>query len=359
MALTKIHISNIRNIKSVNFTSSSKLNIIVGENGSGKTSILEAIYLIGRGRSFRTQSTSKIITKGEAALITTAQIQNEKSTHQVGIRKTSSTTEIRINKKKERKASELSNYAQVHILRPESQSLLERGATNRRSFIDWGVFHVEHDFLQLSKKHNQALRQRNKLLKNKELKTLGAWSTKVAEYGTMLVSKRKTYVGRLEAECRVVSKALLGEEKINLVFSQGWEKNKTLQAALEEATKKDLLKGFTSVGAHRSDISLYVSDKLAQDYLSRGQMKLLIFSLYLAQVKVSSRESDVATCVLIDDLAAELDPFNIKRVLVFLEKVGAQVFITTTNEKLFANYINNESSSLFHVKHGVIEKVNK
>jgi DNA replication and repair protein RecF len=356
MALSHIRITNIRNLNATEFSPESRLNILAGSNGSGKTSILEAIYLLARGRSFRTQSISKVISKGEASLVSTATITHDEVTARIGIKKTASTTEIRVNTRREKKSSELTNYLHVHIIRPESQTLLERGAATRRSFIDWGAFHVEHDYLMLSKKYNQALKQRNKLLRTKQKKTIPSWSLKLVEYGTILAEKRASYIEGLEKECRVISSALLGDHKLKLVFNRGWSEKYGLKKGLEESLEKDLHRGYTSVGAHRSDVSVYVDDKLAQDYLSRGQMKLLVLSLYLAQVKVTSKKNEVAMSVLIDDLAAELDPKNIKRVVNFLDKAGAQVFITTTNSEIFSQHVLKEGSALFHVKQGNIEK---
>ncbi|MEH6502701.1 MAG: DNA replication/repair protein RecF [Cycloclasticus sp.] len=356
MSLSEIHIKDVRNITSTQLQPSSKLNVIVGPNGSGKTSLLEGLYLLSRARSFRTHNIKKVISYEQKNLLVYAELNHRGVKNKIALKKDATETVIRINGKTEKKSSELSRYLLTHLIRPESQALLEGGAAIRRSFVDWGVFHVKHDFINTSKRYNQLLKQRNKLLKSKQFETLHSWNDKLAECGIMVASERERYIIRLEVELRLISKELLGEADISIEYLKGWDKELTLSQALDKTRARDIQYGYTTMGAHKSDIRILVNNKLAQDFLSRGQMKLLVIALYLAQIKVMFERQAKSACVLLDDLAAELDANNFRKVMSFLVNLDIQVFVTTTNESLFLEYIESKGSKVFHVKHGCIQK---
>ncbi len=355
MYLSKIQINNVRNIALIGINPCEKLNIIVGPNGSGKTSVLESLYLLSRARSFRTHNIKKVVSFNESDLTVFAELQGNGSLSKIAIKKKHGDTLIRINGQTEKKSSELSRYLHTHLIRPESQTLLENGSSVRRSFIDWGVFHVKHNFLDVSKKHNQLLKQRNKLLKTKQLDTLSVWNNKFVEYGTMVSIERQEYVSKFEKELSLIVKQLIGDIQLRVDFLKGWDNSLTLEEALNKAESRDIYYGHSTVGSHKSDIKVLVDDKLAQDVLSRGQMKLMVIAMYLAQIKLMSGMVEKSACVLIDDLAAELDEVSFRKVMLFLNNLAVQVFITTTNKQLFLEYIETNDSKVFHVKHGRIE----
>jgi len=355
MYLSKIQINNVRNIALIEITPCEKLNILVGPNGSGKTSVLESLYLLSRARSFRTHNIKKVVSFNESDLTVFAELQGKSSANKIAIKKKHGDTLIRINGRTEKKSSELSKYLHTHLIRPESQTLLENGSSVRRSFIDWGVFHVKHNFLDISKKHNQLLKQRNKLLKTKQLDTLSVWNNKFVEYGTMVSIERQEYVSKFEKELSLIARQLIGDIQLRVDFRKGWDASLSLEDALSKAEPRDIYYGHSTVGSHKSDIKVLVNDKLAQDYLSRGQMKLMVIAMYLAQIKLMSGVVEKSACVLIDDLAAELDDVSFRKVMLFLNNLAVQVFITTTNKQLFLEYIETNDSKVFHVKHGRIE----
>ena len=355
MYLSKIQINNVRNIALIGINPSEKLNVLVGPNGSGKTSVLESLYLLSRARSFRTHNIKKVVSFDKKDLTIFAELQGVDSASKIAIKKKHGDTLIRINGQTEKKTSELSRYLHTHLIRPESQTLLENGSSVRRSFIDWGVFHVKHDFLDISKKHNQLLKQRNKLLKTKQLDTLPVWNNKFVEYGTMVSIERQEYVAKFERELFLIARELIGDIQLRVDFIKGWDNALSLEEALSKAESRDVYYGHSTVGSHKSDIKVLVNDKLAQDFLSRGQMKLMVIAMYLAQIKLMSNVVEKSACVLIDDLAAELDELSFRKVMLFLNNLAVQVFITTTNKQLFLEYIETNDSKVFHVKHGRIE----
>jgi len=355
MYLSKIQINNVRNITQIGIHPCNKLNVLIGPNGSGKTSILESLYLLSRARSFRTHNIKKVVSFNESDLTVFAELEGDGLLSKMAIKKKHGDTVIRINGETEKKSSELSKHLRTHLIRPESQTLLENGSSVRRSFIDWGVFHVKHGFLDTSKKHNQLLKQRNKLLKTKKLDTLSVWNNKFVEYGTMVSIERKEYVSDFERELQLIAEQLIGGIQLRVDFMKGWDNSLSLEEALNKAHSRDVYYGHSTVGSHKSDIKVLVDGKLAQDFLSRGQMKLMVIAMHLAQIKLMSGVLGKSICVLIDDLAAELDENSFRKVMLFLNDLAVQVFITTTNERLFLEYIETNDSKVFHVKHGRIE----
>ena len=355
MSLKNIQIKGVRNIEEIQFQPTSGVNIIVGPNGSGKTSLLESLYILSRARSFRTQNIAKVLSHNAESLIVFAEIDILGSTNKLAIKKNHEKTFIRVNGKTESKSSELSRLLHTHLIRPESQTLLENGSAPRRSFIDMGVFHVKHSFLKISKQYNQLLKQRNRLLKTKQLDTLAVWSNKLIEYGTMVTEARQGYIAQLEQELKTIVSFFIVNIDVEIQYLKGWEKNSSLSEALTRSLGRDEQYGYTTVGAHKADFKVLVDRKPAQDYLSRGQMKLLVIAMYLAQIKLMSEQSTKSICVLLDDLAAELDGDCFRRVMLFLRELGVQVFVTTTNIELFLEFIEAKDTKVFHVKQGIMQ----
>ncbi|AFT66044.1 DNA replication/repair protein RecF [Cycloclasticus sp. P1] len=355
MSLVDVQIKDVRNIENIIFQPSPKLNIIVGPNGSGKTSILESLYILSRARSFRTQNITKVLSHNKDSLIVFAQLAYVNVSHKIAIKKNKHKTIIRINARSEKKSSELSRLFHAHLIRPESQTLLENGGVDRRAFIDTGVFHVKHSFLNISKQYNHLLKQRNKLLKTKQLDTLTVWNNKLIEYGTIVSHEREKYLELLDKELKGIACQFIGDAEVTLNYLKGWDKSLSFEDALNKAKDRDILYGFTTAGAHKADIKVLVNGRLAQDYLSRGQMKLLVIAMYLAQIKLMRDRVSKSVCVLLDDLGAELDRENVRKVMFFLQKLNIQTFVTTTNIDLFLEFIDAKETKVFHVKRGVMQ----
>lgn len=356
MAFLDIHIQTVRNVQKATLQPSKKLNIIVGPNGSGKTTVLESLYLLSRGRSFRTRNIKKVISHSKESLVVFAKLSTKEGISKIAIKKSERKTTVRINEKTQSKASELSRHLYTHLIRPESQTLLENGSAARRGFIDLGVFHVKHQFLNISKKYNQLLKQRNKLLKTRQFDTLNVWDTKLVEYGIMITNERENYVGLMEKELAAILRGFIQDVDIKIEYLKGWDKDSSLAEAMAKAADRDKRYGFSTIGTHKSDIKVMANNKLAKDFLSRGQMKLLVIALYLAQIKLMSKAASKSVCVLLDDIGAELDADNLKKVMLLLEGLDTQVFVTTTNQKRFLAFIKKNETKVFHVKHGEIQE---
>jgi len=358
MSLTKLNIYSCRNISKAAIEPSLEINLITGENGSGKSSLLEAIYILGRSRSFRANNLRQTIQFDKEELIITGScLQKNDALFHLGIQLDNKHCNIRINQETKQK-SDLAYSFPVILIHPKSYKLLDAGAQIRREFLDWGVFNDDDKYLDYWRRFKKALQQRNALLKTKQTRQLDVWNTEFVQYGTIVSKFRKEYLERLEPIFFEICEYFLEFKIIQLKYLSGWDESLNLEQALENSLQKDLKYGFTHSGPHRSDFQLLVGSLIAKDFVSRGQLKLLMLALKLAQVQLINIEEGQAVCILIDDLTAELDMPNKEKLLAFLSKLNCQVFMSTTELSNFGSLESLKNYKVFHVEHGEIKLEN-
>ncbi len=355
MSLVKLDIYHVRNIRKATMQPCPTLNLIVGDNASGKSSLLEAIYILGRAKSFRSASIKPAINLDAQHLTVSAQTQQANGgASQLGIQLDGKTMAIRINQESKQQRSELAYALPVQLIHPKSYELLDAGSALRREFLDWGVFNDDKSFLPIWRRFKKALAQRNALLKIKRLEQLPVWNQELAYYGTIVHDYRLRYLEKLQPIFIGISQQFLGIENITVKLLSGWELSKTLADALDDDLDKDLRYGFTHSGPHRADFQVHVNQHLAKEFVSRGQLKLLVLSLKLGQVQLLANGQDYTGCVLIDDFAAELDIKNRGKVLDFLTATNCQVFITANTIADFGDLSQIVNYKMFHVEHGCV-----
>jgi DNA replication and repair protein RecF len=359
MGLQKLDIYNVRNIHEQSITPSPALNFIYGKNASGKSALIEAIFLLGRAKSFRTSSIKSVISFEQDNIIVSAQVlQGKSGSLQLGIQMDGKNIEIRINQQPSQKRSDLAYALPLQIIHPKSFELLDAGAQIRREFLDWGIFNHEENFLPVWRKYKKALAQRNALLKTRAIKQLYVWNKELVNYGTIVNEYRLQYLEKLKPALSNTIARFVTLSDIDIKLMSGWDNAKQLEQLLSEDLEKDLRYGFTHSGPHRGDFHLLVKNKLAKDVVSRGQLKLLVTCLKLAQVELMFREQDTFGCILIDDFAAELDKDNRAKILNYLCEIQCQVFITATEFDDFGDLSAIENYKMFHVEHGNIKTIN-
>lgn len=359
MSLQRLDIYNVRNIREQSIAPSSKLNFVYGKNASGKSALIEAIYLLGRAKSFRTSSTKLVISFEQDKLIVSAQVlQGKGSSIHLGIQMDGKDVEIRINQQTNQTRSDLAYSLPLQIIHPKSFELLDAGAQIRREFLDWGVFNHEDNFLPIWRKYKKALAQRNALLKTRATTQIHVWDKELANYGTIVNEYRKKYLEKLKPVFNATVTRFLALNDVEIRLVSGWCTAKELVHLLTEDLEKDMRYGFTHSGPHRGDFHLLVENKLAKDVVSRGQLKLLVICLKMAQVELMFRERDSFGCILIDDFAAELDKDNRAKILDFLCEINCQVFITATELNDFGDLNDIKDYKMFHVEQGKISRIN-
>lgn len=358
MSLVKLDIYAVRNIQHLTLSPSPTLNFIVGANASGKSAFIEAIYILGRARSFRTPSIKSVIHFAHNQLLVSAQtLQSNGSQLHLGIQLDSKSFCCRINQENTQKRSDLAYALPLQIIHPKSYELLDAGPQLRREFLDWGVFNDNANFLPVWRHFKKALAQRNALLKTRELKQLNVWDKELVYYGTIVNQYRDDYLQKFKPLFTAINQQFLELPQLDIKLISGWDTRNDFHAVLEADREKDLRYGFTHSGPHRGDFHLLVEQRLAKDVVSRGQLKLLVMALKLAQVQLLANEHDHKACLLIDDFAAELDVLNRAKLLAYLAQFGGQAFITATEQTDLGDLSQLSNYKMFHVEHGNIKQV--
>jgi len=358
MTLVKLDIYAVRNIQQQTIIPAHGINFFVGENASGKSAVIEAIFILGRAKSFRSSTIKPVINYTKNHLIVSAQTaQKIGGTLHLGIQLDSKSFSCRINHQATQKRSDLAYALPLQIIHPKSYELLDAGPQLRREFLDWGVFNDDENFLPAWRNFKKALSQRNSLLKTRRPEHIKVWDKEVVYYGTIVHSYRQFYLEKFKPIFIDVINRFLEIDGIDIKLTSGWDMTMDFQQALTEDLEQDLRYGFTHSGPHRGDFQLLVNNRLAKDYVSRGQLKLLVLSLKLAQVQLLANQRSNIGCFLIDDFAAELDITNRSKLLHYLSEMDCQVFITATEISDFGDLSNIKNYKMFHVEHGNIKQV--
>lgn len=360
MNLLRLKAANFRNLVAVNIDPGVHFNLFFGANGSGKTSILEAIYFLGLGRSFRTNLTSRIISYEEECLSVFGQIEGDEGIAiNTGIEK-SRHGKIRLKVGNEVVASlaELARALPLQLINPDSYSLLNGGPRSRREFLDWGVFHVEHSFFPLWQRYQRALKQRNaSLQQGKPSAQVKAWDIEIVAAAEQLAGMRGHYLQQLTPIFFEILTELICLDELTVSYSPGWDKDRNLLAVFEAAFQRDAMLGYTQYGPHRADIVIKINNMPVQDVLSRGEQKLLVLALRLAQGMLLKEITGKRCVYLLDDLAAELDIDRRKHVVQVLAKLQAQVFATAVERDALIDLSHYGETKVFHVEHGELVKI--
>ncbi len=356
MSLFSLHIKNLRNLAEVHIEPGPRLNIIYGANASGKTSLLEAIYILGRAKSFRCPHLHTIEGKGAGGFMVFGQVRGEAGQPQpLGIHYEGGKIHMRAEGRTLLQTAELVTRLPLLLITPDSHKILTLGPRQRRRFIDWGVFHVEHDFMPAWRRYHRALRQRNASLRAPGRFVPGeVWDNELHEAGGQIDRLRRDYLQQfLPLLTQFVEKLLPVHWKVSLRYQPGWAQDITFREALARSLERDRLVGYTHKGPHRADVVIEANGKPVQEHASGGQQKQLMCALYLAQAALFKARTQRQCIILLDDLPAELDREHRHKLLALLYEIGAQVMVTTTDKDLL-QIPNGAESKLFHVEQGII-----
>jgi len=354
--LHKLQIQHFRNLSQSEIFPAGGMNLLLGQNGSGKSSVLEAIHYLSLGRSFRTHLTNRVIMQGEKAFTLFAQLEQDEQQINLGLQKDRhGDTQLKIGGKTADKLSQLASLLPLQLIHPEGYNLLTGGPQQRRAFVDWGVFHVEQAFFPLWGKVRRLLKQRNALLRQSvNYAPLAYWDQQLAESSEALSVFRQQYCLALLPLLQQICQELLPEYTFQATFYAGWQQESVLSQLLQEGFERDRQLGHTAIGPHRADLRLRAEGVPVQDLLSRGQLKLLVCALRLAQ-GLYLRQHSAKTCLfLIDDFASELDAQKRYVLAKRLQQCESQVFITAIDQQPLQEMMQEFDCRLFHVKQGNI-----
>lgn len=364
MHITQIRLTSFRNFSTVDFYPHKNLNIIYGDNGAGKSSLLEAIHVLGFGRSFRTSKPDTFVNDHEVCASGYCVFESENKETKLGFSRSKQDGYLfSVDGEKTKKIADIARMLPVQIFTPQSSDLILGPPLGRRRYVDWLLFHVEHQFQNINGRYNSCLSQRNALLKqfeynqSDEFKKQDVWLNLLADLGQSITTMRQSYISRLNSEISALYAKFSPELKVVLRYNTGWDKNCSLLDSLNNKVERDLFKGATSSGPHKADLQFIVDNKNAAEFMSRGQLRLLVSVLLLAEVKVLKELTNKPSVFLIDDISAELDESTREKFISTVLEQDTQVFVTAIekNQLSFVQTYNNKK--VFHVEHNhVIEE---
>lgn len=363
MSLSRLQIKHVRNLRSVSLEGLARVNVLFGPNGSGKTSVLEAIHLLGMARSFRGNSVKSLISHKEPGCVVFGMVSLPQQTGTgvpLGVqRNLAGEAQLKVGGKLVRSVAELVHHLPIQVINADSFQLLTGSPGARRQYIDWGVFHVEQRFLKQWQRFQRCIKQRNNLLRHGKIadQQLAVWTRDLATSGAAVHEYRESYFKVLTPRFKAIMARLapsLGG--LELSYRRGWDKQLSYAEALTGSEKTDVEQGYTHVGPQRADIRVSIDGHLAADTLSRGQQKLVVCGLKLAQGQLMAEHGGGDCTYLVDDLPSELDEDHCRLVCELLASMSAQVFITCVDRQGIDRVwpATGNEMAMFHVEQGVV-----
>jgi DNA replication and repair protein RecF len=364
MHINQIRLQNFRNFPSVELFPHKNLNVIYGVNGAGKSSVLESLHVLGFGRSFRTSKSDTFIKDKESFTSGFCKFSIGDDQTSLGFMRSKQDGNVfSVNGEKTKRITDIARLLPVQIFTPQSSDLILGAPLGRRRYIDWLLFHVEQQFQIINGRYQNCLSQRNALLKqfdfkqSTEFQQQDMWLEQLAELGEGITKYRVEYISRLNDEISTLYEQFYPELSIVLRYNTGWEKNSSLKDSLSSKVERDLFKGSTSSGPHKADIHFLVDGKHASEFMSRGQLRLLVSILLLAEVRLLKSLISKQSIFLIDDIAAELDEETREKFISIVLEQDTQVFVTAIEKQQLSFIQNYNNKKVFHVKQNhVIEE---
>ncbi|MEW8535552.1 MAG: DNA replication/repair protein RecF [Candidatus Thiodiazotropha endolucinida] len=354
MHIETIKIENLRNIANAELSPHKKINIIVGCNGAGKTTLLESIYLLARARTFRQQKTGRLIREGEEQLSLFTSFQTATNNrHHIGLRKTVSGTVIRKDGKNLKKRSDLAKSIPLSIITPNIQRIIEDDPNNRRRLLNWGMFHVEHEYAYLANRYKKTLIQRNNALRGSR-EQIKVWDRQLIQLGNEIDRRMSRYTKIWNDTLNALIDVTGLIKPISLEVKQGWKEELSFAEAIDRNSKIDKERGFTSCGPHRSDLKILQDGKPIKNIFSRGEAKIAAVIMLLSQTKILEDRTGESPVLLVDDLHSELDNERYAHLLKLIEEMKVQSFATTLDSDRSKNLLSADACQWFHVEHGDI-----
>ncbi|OOG38891.1 DNA replication/repair protein RecF [Rhodanobacter sp. C05] len=358
MRFEQLRIRGLRCLSDISIALDPAINLFVGANGAGKTSVLEAAFLLSHARSFRSGAREALLQRGTPQLSVFAELCHaDERTCRLGLGRDGVRWEAKVDGESVT-IGQLVHECAVVCFEPGSHALIAGAAEERRRYLDWGVFHVEHDFLSSWRRYQRALKQRNSLLRSTTVSAdelFAPWEAELEQCAHQIDRQRRVYLDLLRPKLLASIAGLLPElGQLDLRYRRGWSEDQDLAQQLREQRGRDLARGHTTLGAHRADWSIAFEQAPLREHLSRGQEKLTALACMLAQAELYAEHRGEWPVVCLDDLASELDQAHQVAVVTQLTTANAQVLLTGTE---IPQALQTLPSRVFHVEQGKLTRL--
>jgi len=353
MRVEQLRIRGLRCFREAGLELDRSINVFVGNNGSGKSSILEAVFLLSHARSFRSGAKEALLQRGSLAMSVFAELRHDDNrTCRLGLGREGSRWEAKADGQAVT-IGQLVGKCAVVCFEPGSHALIAGTADERRRYLDWGVFHVEQEFLPDWRRYQRALKQRNTLLRlaaPQDEELFAPWEAELAQSAHRIDAQRRAYLNLLRTRLCASAQGLLPElGLLELRYRRGWPEEQELSQLLREHRGRDQARGHTTLGAHRADWAIAFEHAPMREHLSRGQEKLTALACMLAQAELFADQCGEWPIVCLDDLASELDQAHQFAVIAQLRSARAQVLLTGTEVPQALKVV---PARVFHVEQG-------
>jgi DNA replication and repair protein RecF len=358
LRLKNLKIRNLRNISEADLDFSPNINFLWGENGAGKTTVLESLYLLARSRSFNKGKQHNLIKRDQQQL--TIFLSGKKANGEpvrIGLIKDRKNTIIRMNGEKIKRLSELARSFPLALITPHTHKIFEEGPEYRRRLMNWGMFHVEHQFGLCMSQYNRVLNQRNQALKE-NTKNISIWDNQLIEFAAQIKNTQDNYLHGWSKYLEEVTKLAKDLPELSVHQYKGWDEGISLSEALKQKYQLDKRRGYTSVGPHRADLMFELDGKPIKHYLSRGQQKRLIILIIIAHSVYMEKLSGELPVLLLDDLQSELDHRSQEEILHIIKNYNFQTVISGIENPKYLSEKVTQEAYMFHVEQGKISPLN-
>ena len=348
--------TDFRCLENVELEFGPRFNLIHGANASGKTSLLEALAYLGRGKSFRGATTANLTRHGQGEFLLFGEVDLGAGRKAMGVRNGREGLEVRVGGEAAASAAALAEALPLQVIDPEIHNLIAGGPELRRRFLDWVAFHVEQEHLLVWRRFRRALKQRNAALKAKSsMATIRSWNAEFLGLAEDLDRSRRRVL-ELTLDSLLEQGMALLQTELRFDYRPGWASDKTLEEALESGVERDIAFGATQSGPHRADIKVSYDERQARKLVSRGQQKLLASAMILAATETAQSALERPLLLLLDDPAAELDGDSIGRLMTAVAALGCQVIATSLDPDALRFP---EPPTVFHVEHGAVSRLSQ
>ena len=334
MYFKKVYIQNFRNYKEQKIEFDKKINIFLGKNAQGKTNILESLFIMGLGKSFRTNKDQDMIAFGEknSKVISVISDEEDKRETEIEINYLQEGKILKIDGHRLERSADLLENIYIVVFSPDDLKIIKEGPENRRRFLDRELCQIKPVYYSDLGNYKKVLKQRNQLLrdKNKDLKLFEVFNESLADYGTRIVKERENFTKRLQIiSSDIHSKITSGQEKLEILYETKVTEKEDYLINLEKGFENDLYRGHTSFGPHKDDICIKINGTDIRDFGSQGQQRTAALSMKLAEIGIIKQETGDNAVLLLDDVLSELDKTRQQYLIEAMKDI--QVFITATD----------------------------